>query len=95
MEKSRMLLMVSTEAAQLLGTHPETEPKLYLMLLVENTNLTSVNRTSSGSDEVLSSKTTFVWHWRERMSPGTSDILKKAFAHHCADVSEFSCQPLG
>lgn len=44
MEKSRMLLTRSTEAAQLLETHPETELKLYLMLLAEKTNLSSVSR---------------------------------------------------
>ena len=80
-EKSKGLLMVNIEAAWLLNTHPETESKLYLMLLAEKISLISMNRVSSGSDEVLGSKVAFVceverrkepwyqWHTEKNLSP--------------------------
>lgn len=68
-EKSKILLMVSTEAARLLNTHPETESKLYLMLLTEKISLITMNRISSGSGEVLGSKVAFVCEVEGRKEP--------------------------
>jgi len=87
--------MGSTEAAQLLDTHPEAESKLYLMLLAEKVSSISTNRISVGSDEALSGKVAIACKVERRKEPWTSDVLKKNLPHPCAHVFEFSCQPLG